>query len=579
MMKDKKNSGFRKISIRTKLLILLIAVIVLLSAAMSAVMFTNMRDVLMGEAVNEMNLYCRERGMEIDTQLQRIEDSVSMVSKWFLQEIETSDSLDELVENKEYRDALLKQGESMLLLSAKRIEGAETIYFRYPLDLIDNSEEGVFFIRSSEGEFKQEPLTQVRDFAEDDMEHVGWYYLPIRRGKPMWMDPYHNDNINVTMISYVEPVYYGSTLIGLIGMDIDFSDLISEIDKIQYKETGYMYLKAADGSIHYHPEYLEGEDLHGDEEDDIISGDEEMKKEASENIIHYGFRGGDRVMVFMTLRNGMRLVLCDSYKEIFRKALDTLNYQLLVTAALFVMAVIALFLISNHITKPIRKLADAANQLSVGDFELEFPRETGDEVGELTRAFRTAVTHLKQYSDDMEALAYQDALTRVKNVAAFRIKQASLNEVIEQGSAEFGVVMLDLNYLKETNDRYGHSAGDIVLMRVASIVCRTFPLSPVYRVGGDEFTVVLEGAEYGCRTEKMSELEHRIRMSNDSAQEPYMHLSVAYGLAIFQKETDHSFDEVYRRADRKMYQMKHALHDKHDQKRAGAQNQKERPTT
>ncbi len=579
MSRKTNNSKIRRMSIRTKLLLLLIAVMVLLSVAMGLVMFRNMRTVLMDESVNEMNLFCRERGMEINTQLQKIEDSVSMVSRWFLQEVESLDSVQELSGNKEYRDELLKQGESLLLLSAKRIEGAETIYFRYPLDLLDNSEEGVFFVRSSEGEFKQEPLTQVLDFKEDDMEHVGWYYLPIRKGEPMWMDPYHNDNINVTMISYVEPVYCGSTLIGLIGMDIDFSKLIYDIDEIQYKETGYMYLKAADGTIHYHPDYLEGEDLHGDEEDYIISGQEEMKKEVNEDIIHYGFRGGDRVMVFMTLQNGMKLVLCDSYKEIFRKAIETLNYQMLITVILFVLAVIALVLISNHITGPIRKLAVAANRLSVGEFDVEFPKETGDEVGELTRAFRTAVTHLKQYTDDMENLAYQDALTRVKNVTAFQIKQSDLNESIARGDIEFGIVMMDLNYLKETNDQYGHSAGDIVLMRVASIICRTFPLSPVYRVGGDEFTVILQGPEYACRSEKVSELEHRIRMSNDSAQEPYMHLSVSYGLAVYQKKTDHSFEEVYRRADRKMYQMKHALHDKYDQMRAGAHTQKERPKT
>ncbi len=555
----------RKFSIRNKLLVLLMIVTVSLSVVMSAIMYINMRGVLMQESVNEMNLFCRERGMELDTELLRIEDTVSTVSKWFLQQAEELDSLDTMKEDREYRDELLKSAESLLLLSAKRIEGAETIYFRYPLDLIDQSEEGVFYVRTSDGEFKQEPLTQVLDFKEDDLEHVGWYYLPIRRGEPMWMPPYHNENINVDMISYEEPVYCGSTLIGLIGVDIDFSKVIDNIDKIHYKETGYMYLKEADGSIHYHPEYLEGMDLHGDEEDNIIDGEEEMEKEVSEDIIHYTFRGGDRAMVFMTLRNGMRLVLCDSYQEIFQKANETLNVQMIITLAVFGIAAVALVLISNHITGPIRKLADAANQLSIGNYDVEFPKETGDEVGDLTRAFRTAVGHLKQYSDDMEQLAYQDALTRVKNVAAYRIRQASLNESIAKGKAEFAVVMLDLNYLKAVNDKYGHSAGDIVLMRVASIVCRTFPLSQVYRVGGDEFTVILEGPEYECRGEKMSELEHRIRMSNSNAQEAYMNISVAYGLAVFNNEEDHSFEEVYRRADRKMYQMKHALHDKNDQ--------------
>ena len=557
----RKQNKKRKISIRFKMLALLLAVMVLLCGAMAAIMYRNVRKALEKEAGIEMNLFCRDRGMEINSQLLRIEDSVTSVSQWFLRQMEASDSLEKMTRSRLYRNRLLEQAKSMLLLSAKRIDGAETIYFRFALDLIDDSEEGVFYVRGRDGEFRKEPLTQIREYEKDDMEHVGWYYLPVEKGAPMWMPPYHNKNINVTMISYEEPVYLGSTLIGLVGIDLDFSRLLEEIMDIQYKETGYMYLKAADGSIHYHPDYLKGEDLHGDEQDEIISGQEEMAKDSSENLVRYHFRGAERVMVFTSLRNGMKIVLCDSYQDIFRVVDETLTDQMLIAAVLFAAAAFALILISNHITRPLTKLAEAAGQLSQGNYDVELPGETSDEVGDLTRAFRTAVEHLKQYADDMEILAYQDALTRVKNVAAYRIEQSALNETIEKGHACFAVLMLDLNYLKQTNDRYGHSAGDILLMRLASVICRTFPLSAVYRIGGDEFTVVLKDTEYECREAKLTELEQRIRANNEQAQEEYMRISVAWGLAEYEKDQDRSFEEVYRKADRSMYQMKQRMHE------------------
>lgn len=557
----RKQNKKRKISIRFKMLALLLAVMVLLCGAMAAIMYRNVRKALEKEAGIEMNLFCRDRGMEINSQILRIEDSVTSVSQWFLRQMEASDSLEKMTRSRLYRNRLLEQAKSMLLLSAKRIDGAETIYFRFALDLIDDSEEGVFYVRGRDGEFRKEPLTQIREYEKDDMEHVGWYYLPVEKGAPMWMPPYHNKNINVTMISYEEPVYLGSTLIGLVGIDIDFSRLLEEIMDIQYKETGYMYLKAADGSIHYHPDYLKGEDLHGDEQDEIISGQEEMAKDSSENLVRYHFRGAERVMVFTSLRNGMKIVLCDSYQDIFRVVDETLTDQMLIAAVLIAAAAFALILISNHITRPLTKLAEAAGQLSQGNYDVEIPGETSDEVGDLTRAFRTAVEHLKQYADDMEILAYQDALTRVKNVAAYRIEQSALNETIEKGHACFAVLMLDLNYLKQTNDRYGHSAGDILLMRLASVICRTFPLSAVYRIGGDEFTVVLKDTEYECREAKLTELEQRIRANNEQAQEEYMRISVAWGMAEYEKDQDRSFEEVYRKADRSMYQMKQRMHE------------------
>ena len=68
----------RKISIRFKMLALLLAVMVLLCGAMAAIMYRNVRKALEKEAGIEMNLFCRDRGMEINSQLLRIEDSISI---------------------------------------------------------------------------------------------------------------------------------------------------------------------------------------------------------------------------------------------------------------------------------------------------------------------------------------------------------------------------------------------------------------------------------------------------------------------------------------------------------------------
>ena len=83
----------------------------------------------------------------------------------------------------------------------------------------------------------------------------------------------------------------------------------------------------------------------------------------------------------------------------------------------------------------------------------------------------------------------------------------------------------------------------------------------LYRIGGDEFTVVLKDTEYECREAKLTELEQRIRANNEQAQEEYMRISVAWGLAEYEKDQDRSFEEVYRKADRSMYQMKQRMHE------------------
>lgn len=63
-------------------------------------------------------------------------------------------------------------------------------------------------------------------YDESDVEHVGWYYLPVQAKKAIWMSPYMNENINIYMISYVVPLFAeDGTSIGIVGMDIDFHRL------------------------------------------------------------------------------------------------------------------------------------------------------------------------------------------------------------------------------------------------------------------------------------------------------------------------------------------------------------------
>lgn len=97
-------------------------------------------------------------------------------------------------------------------------------------------------------------------------------------------------------------------------------------------------------------------------------------------------------------------------------------------------------------------------------------------------------------------LAYKDPLTGVKNKRACEDYEEELDAKIKEGQIrEFAVVSLDVNGLKMTNDTYGHKAGDELLISACRIICRHFSHSPVFRFGGDEFEVILQGQDYENR--------------------------------------------------------------------------------
>ena len=156
-----------------------------------------------------------------------------------------------------------------------------------------------------------------------------------------------------------------------------------------------------------------------------------------------------------------------------------------------------------------------------------------------------------------ERLMRLDELTGIKNKNAFTEIVDEIDEMIknEDSEPEFAVIMCDINDLKRINDTRGHSFGDEAIQKVSHMICGVIEDSSVYRVGGDEFAVILTGNDFKNREflldilKKESETNGRLRTGP----------VVAYGMAKYNPRLDRSFQEVYDRADGRMYANKTEL--------------------
>lgn len=130
--------------------------------------------------------------------------------------------------------------------------------------------------------------------------------------------------------------------------------------------------------------------------------------------------------------------------------------------------------------------------------------------------------------------AYRDPLTGVGSKAVYTRKISELNKEIEEGNTEFAVVMIDMNDLKHINDDFGHKSGDLYIRGCCHMICEAFKHSPVFRIGGDEFAVILRGQDYNNRAAITSELRASyIRTFENTDAEPWMRYSAAVGLAEY----------------------------------------------
>lgn len=166
---------------------------------------------------------------------------------------------------------------------------------------------------------------------------------------------------------------------------------------------------------------------------------------------------------------------------------------------------------------------------------------------------------LQEYLDLIQRMALRDELTGVQNHTAYENKLSELTAVITAGTAEFAIIMADMNGLKFVNDVYGHEKGDIALRAMNRALCDIFTHSPVYRIGGDEFVVVLTGRDYENSDALLAGLRPYERVRDRAAYEPWAEVAMAVGCAVYDPQTDHDYQDVFNRADGTMYENKRRI--------------------
>ena|GEM_PF-448524 len=242
--------------------------------------------------------------------------------------------------------------------------------------------------------------------------------------------------------------------------------------------------------------------------------------------------------------------------------------------------------VENNIILPVNTIAYCARNFSYDSMaarEKNIERikslqiKTGDEIENLYRSLLRTTENFLRYLEHlqrakvqvadmigkvfaMDEIAHKDSLTGVKNKTSYVEKIAELDKKISAGEAEFCIVMVDVNYLKRVNDTYGHEIGNTYLKNACRLTCAVFGAENVYRVGGDEFVVILAGDKVSLSkyfvAQFKSEMEHKL--SNESLA-LWEKVSAAVGVAVYEPGKDKNADEVFKRADKEMYANKLAM--------------------
>lgn len=168
-------------------------------------------------------------------------------------------------------------------------------------------------------------------------------------------------------------------------------------------------------------------------------------------------------------------------------------------------------------------------------------------------AIHTVSTVLRESDVENRSAAILDPLTGMLNRNAMIARTAEIEHQSTQSGEPVAVLLADLDHFKLVNDTHGHGVGDFVLRDVASRFRRTLRAYDLaYRLGGEEFVVLLLGATPEGATAVAEELREAVGSEPMSG----VAITISVGVAASKDGTAFVWEEVYARADAALYRAK-----------------------
>lgn len=485
---------------RTKnnLITIIVLGIVIVSFLNGSIAVASFRNVINENNQEILLHYCKENSETMNKRFSEIETLVNTLSDYYVGQLDSPENLKDDTFLASYTEETGRIAYSIV----QNNKSIVATYFRLNPE-ITNPSAGFFIsrtVRSSTPVF-MEP-TDLSKYDSSDVQNVGWYHIPVEKGGPVWLEPYENPNNGIYMVSYAKPLYIGETLIGILGIDLDYDAISDEVGSISLYESGYAILMDESGKI-----------LYSGNHNPVIPADTVDRMISEKEDYVYSSYIQRQQLYFTTshkLSNGEYLVLIVPEREIYNTRNQMIFTIILIAITVSTMVILVLTGMINHIMNATRI----------------------------------------------------DKLTGAKNRNAYLEKIDNIENAIHSKKYfSFAVLVFDINGLKAANDTLGHAEGDKLIINSYKTIKSKFPGVDVYRIGGDEFVIFIEKRTAAIAEKLVADFRNTMTRKGLNYRKSSDEAIVSCGYALYNPETDASYEDTFNRADREMYEDKERFYE------------------
>ena len=519
-------------SIRIKFLTVVISGMLLVAIAVGAISAIYITKTMNSDSDIITDSVAEAGAVAINDMLQSAVVSARTMESYILSSINSKDD----ILDAEFRDIIISDMKANLEKIAVNSPGVVGYYLRFAPELTTPT--SGFFIGSNGQDspfYEYEPY-DLSNWENEPVNISGWYAQPVKNGGATWIAPYFNESNKVNIISYVIPFYIDRTLLGVVGVDLDLTSLTDRVASISVHDYGFAYL---------------------------AYGDEVVFTPATEHTMNKLDTDHGHAEVKRDLVNGMSLIVHVDYSDIQQDSYRLLIVMVLIALFIVLIFILITYAITIRIVQPLKHLTEAAEHLADGGYEFVVEEDVDSEIGALNNALKRTSDKINSYMTYINNLAYRDALTGVKNSTAYNETVVDIERRMRLGDInQFGVLVCDINMLKDTNDHYGHDVGNQLIIKATKIICTVFKHSPVFRIGGDEFVVLLEGGDLDNRNALVAVLDDACSKVYVEANGDKVPVSIARGASVYNPGADTKYEDIFTRADHNMYVHKEEIKSK-----------------
>jgi signal transduction histidine kinase len=281
------------------------------------------------------------------------------------------------------------------------------------------------------------------EFMDSENKAMEYLYKTIKERKPLWFDPYKELGLDVTAISYVMPIIIDDTVIGVVGMDLNFETIKKQIRGMPVYDHGYAFLMNESADILVHPDARSQINLKDIDKERYSSLLSEILKRPYGSF-NYSHKTESEIISYSKLSNGWILALVSPNQEVFKPVRDLSFVIVLLTLAGIAISIFAAYLFSRKVSNTMDRAAAQLRYIEIGDFTQEIPEELlkgDDDLGHFIKSVYTLQNVIRDLIKTIETkeagifsdpLLLRSAVEKTQNAssnAAIAIGQISLDRV------------------------------------------------------------------------------------------------------------------------------------------------------